>query len=465
MRASLAKNTFLLVLAQAIRVVAQALFIILVRRRLGTMGFGDFAVAFVLSKLITQLAELGFSTTLLRDVSREPSELRGVISAALGLRSLTSLAVGAILVVVAFLLPYPKAVAVATVLFGVSYLAQSFSQLFFAALRSHERVQYEPAALLIYAGALLAGAGWVVRRGGGLEMLAGVALIAQLAALLWIASAGAVVLRGQIGFLLALKPLKRFWTSSWPIGLGGIGYLVYYQADTILLYFLRGDYETGVYSTAYQLVSVSLILPVSYFTALMPRLVAALQANRTEARRLLRLSSRWMLSLGLPLAIGTGAVAPKLLAFLFPDAAVESVLPLQLLIWLAAISYFGQTFTHAALVIQGARIYMRLSVLGGIVNTVANLLVIPRWGYLGACATTLGTELLINGLFFALVNRKVGRIPLLQPLWRPLAASLVMLAGLWLIGDWPLLPQIAAGAAMYAVALLALGGRTQLLSS
>jgi len=457
-RPSLAKNTSFLALAQLIRVAAQALYLIAVRRHLSTAEFGAFSVAFVMAKLVTQFAELGFSTTLLRDASRNRAELRQVLGSALGLRGATSAGVLLVLIVLSLALPYPRAAAWATLLFGLSYLIQSFTQLFFSALRSHEKVHYEPLALLTYAFLLLGGTWLAIAQGGGLVAIASAAVLAQAGSMGFILLASLSALKGEVALAWNGPLLRRFWRSCWPIGAGTIGYLIYYQADTVMLYFMRSDVETGVYNTAYQLVAVSLILPVSYFTALMPRLVGALEGDLPLARRLMETSSRIMLGLGLPLAVGTGIVAGPLLRWLFPEAGTESVLPLQLLIWLAAISYWGQTFTNAAVVLDQGRIYMRLSLLGGVVNVIANLLVIPRYGYLGACFTTLGTELLINGLFYASVVRRTGTVAFLAPLGRPLGATLAMAAVLSLAGSLPLPVLILLGAGVYGLALAALGG-------
>lgn len=462
---SLAKNTSLLLLAQVIRVAAQALFIVLVRRHLGQSAFGHFSVAFVLAKLVTQFAELGFSTTLLRDASHAPQDIQRILSAALGLRTLSSLMVLILLGVLVIVLPYSTEVALATMLFGVSYLVQSFTQLFFAALRSHERVEYEPVSLLVYAAALLGGTGWVIYSGAGLAGIAHITWMAQAAGLLVAAFGVAKVLAGRLVLSFQYARLHQFWRSCLPIGLGTIGYLIYYQSDTILLYFLRGETETGIYNTAYQLLSVVLILPASYFIALVPRLAKALKSDTQEACQLLRFSSEWMLILGVPLSVGTGMAAPQLLALLFPDNAQQSVLPLQILIWMAAFSYWGQSFTHTAILVGGARAYMRLSLLGALINTAANLVAIPRFGYLGACWTTLGTELIINGAFYLYVYRHVCKVPLGSALWRPALASLIMAALLHVLRDFPLAVQIIPAMGIYFAVLYLLKGRIRLSKS
>jgi O-antigen/teichoic acid export membrane protein len=187
-------------------------------------------------------------------------------------------------------------------------------------------------------------------------------------------------------------------------------------------------------------------------------LTRALENNRANARRLLRFSSGGALALGLPLAVGTVMVAPGLMRLLFGESGAPSVRPLQLLIFLAAISYWGQSFTNASLVLDGARIYMRLSCLGAVVNIAANLLVIPRYGYLGACWTTLGTELLVNFLFYLQVRRHLGALGRSGLLARIMAALAGMVFLLWLVSSWPVLLQAAVGALSYVVIFWISGG-------
>lgn len=109
---SLISNVSLLTLAQVIRVTSQALFVVLLGRYWSMAEFGHFLFAFISAKIVTQIAELGFSTTVLRDVSRDRGQLREILSAAIGLRCLSGLVVVGILGVIALYLPVVQEVRV-----------------------------------------------------------------------------------------------------------------------------------------------------------------------------------------------------------------------------------------------------------------------------------------------------------------------------------------------------------------
>ena len=95
-----------------------------------------------------------------------------------------------------------------------------------------------------------------------------------------------------------------------------------------------------------------------------------------------------------------------------------------------------------------------------LVNLGLNLVLIPPYGYLGAAAATLATEVVLFGLCGWFIHRHLGPTGLVKRLWRPAAATALMgLALNWTRG-WPLALVVPAAAVLYGAALLALGGIT-----
>jgi O-antigen/teichoic acid export membrane protein len=90
------------------------------------------------------------------------------------------------------------------------------------------------------------------------------------------------------------------------------------------------------------------------------------------------------------------------------------------------------------------------------VNIVANLILIPRLGILGAAIA----RVLASAAFFVsihlYVRANILRSAFLPLLPRPLLATAIMVAAMWPARHWPLLASLAVGAATYAVAALLL---------
>jgi O-antigen/teichoic acid export membrane protein len=82
-------------------------------------------------------------------------------------------------------------------------------------------------------------------------------------------------------------------------------------------------------------------------------------------------------------------------------------------------------------------------------NLAANLLLIPRWGYLGAALVTVLSEVVLLGPFWWAVTRHLTPIGLLSVAWRPALAALGMAAVVVPLTAWSWLASIPVGAAVY----------------
>src|SRR5207247_940942 len=102
-----------------------------------------------------------------------------------------------------------------------------------------------------------------------------------------------------------------------PFGLLMAGFALYYRVDMVMLEWLAAPGELGRYAAAYRFLDAVIALAASLGGPLFPRLSSVAISAPGEARRLLEAGWRPLLALGLPLTVGTMAVAGDLVALLF----------------------------------------------------------------------------------------------------------------------------------------------------
>jgi O-antigen/teichoic acid export membrane protein len=98
-----------------------------------------------------------------------------------------------------------------------------------------------------------------------------------------------------------------------------------------------------------------------------------------------------------------------------------------------------------------------------LVNLVANLALIPTFGYVGASAATVLTEIVLGVAAWILTARYIGRVPVVKLSWRVVLAGLVMGAAVFPLrdtGGWAIAIPIAVGVAVYLGAVVLLRGLT-----
>jgi O-antigen/teichoic acid export membrane protein len=231
----------------------------------------------------------------------------------------------------------------------------------------------------------------------GLTYLSGVGLVGTVVA--W-------SLAALLTFLLSLRVLKGIhpamtersipslpqrWTLlrfSWPLWLAGLSGFALLWTDTLLLGYFREADEVGIYRAAAQ-TALLLILPLTALNAIFSPKIAALYygGEREKLARLFKATAYWSFSLTLP-GFLLLLLAGREVLRLFGEEFVLGLGPLGVLA-AAQLVNASTGSVGFALIMTGRSLPYLLGdlVLVGL-NLLLNLLLIPRWGLLGAAVAT-----------------------------------------------------------------------------
>jgi O-antigen/teichoic acid export membrane protein len=157
-----------------------------------------------------------------------------------------------------------------------------------------------------------------------------------------------------------------------------------------------------------------------------------------------------------PIAVGTTLLAQPLIIWLYTDEFANSSLVLAILIWalpfLNLSSLCGSITTATDREKEAVKVY----VIAALLNLVANLIIIPFWGYLGAAVATVVTEGTALLLFYTKLHGEFPLTDLSNTLLKPFIAGLVMGGVILLTQDLYLPVTVGIGALTYGITLLAL---------
>jgi O-antigen/teichoic acid export membrane protein len=233
------------------------------------------------------------------------------------------------------------------------------------------------------------------------------------------------------------------------------------RSDILLLGYWTEPEQVGIYSAAFQTASI-LILTLgameSIATPLFSHSVA--RDDYVELARLYKTVLRWSLSVALPLFLVMTLFAKEVIS-VFGSDFESGALSLSILAF-GQIINAATASTHNVLVLTGhSRMVMWNSIGVGILQIGVHMLLIPRFGMLGAAVGTTSAIVAINGVRLLQSHRILGLQPFERMIWKPLLAgfccTFVALA-LWpwkLLLGTPLL--IALVALVYISLLFALG--------
>lgn len=423
-------------------------------RALGAGEYGRYSYASSLAALALIGMDLGLNTLFVRDGARDHDQVAAYAGTLLLIKSVLAALVLALL----WGLARPEGAGAALVLAVAGAQALwGLSELGVAGHNALERMDREAlvktcgrlAALVLAGGMLLMGWGlWGLVSG----LLAANAFAAALSLrLLWA--------KGRFRLRLERDFLAYLGREALPLALTSVFILVYFRVDIVMLDMMgRGFTEIGWYSAGVRIVDAVGVVPAMVAGSVLP-VLASLAAGAPDAlARLYRQSLRLLLILGLPAAVGLFVVRQQAAVLIYgPDFLPTA----RAFVWLAPVLVF-LFLNHLQLATLTALGRQRLCAVATFIcvplNLGLNLLLIPPYGFVGAAAATLVTELALFTMCAGFIRARLGGSGLPGRAWRPALAAAIMGAGLYLAPAWHVLILMAAGAALYALALLALGG-------
>ncbi|GAB4259820.1 flippase [Thermincola ferriacetica] len=251
---------------------------------------------------------------------------------------------------------------------------------------------------------------------------------------------------------------KHIINEAYPIGISTLMYSVYLSFDTVMLNFMKGSHITGLYSAAYKIIFLLLTVTNFYNVVMLPVLAKSYNESKVSAERMINCSIRLFAVIAFPLCFGGFKVAKELIEIIYGSAFSDSVLSLQILLIATGIIFISAPLNLSLLACNQQKKLTTIVFVGALLNTVLNLILIPRFSLNGAASATAFTEFIILVLSFKNI-RKTLDVKLLPYLWRPFISALVMVALLNIIKNLvPVYWSILTGAVIYLLLLTLIRG-------
>ncbi len=230
-------------------------------------------------------------------------------------------------------------------------------------------------------------------------------------------------------------------------------------APQAVLPWMLDDSSAGQFAAAYMFIDLVMLVPNAVTTNLSPMLARKSRESTGALLDSCRQSIKVMTLGVVPVVAIIAVVARPMFAALLPHnpAYGVSATVLSIIIWTCSLQVIDSLLS-IAMVARGRQSVDLLTLsISAVALLVALLVLIPRYGVLGAAFAMLLASFLQIATRFILVGRVVGSVQPLELLWRPAisAAAAVMAAIFGARVNWIL--GVAAGSAAYLVCLLLLG--------
>lgn len=420
-----------------------------------TLGVGSYGVLeFALSALtyFLYLADGGLEAWATREAARG-GRIRSLAGRVLPLRLAMSLVAFGLLAACLPLLPPYRSLDPLLLLFGLTLLPQAVN-LRWALMGRQEMSRVAVGQLVAQAVfAMLVVA--LVRNPAGLLLVAGARLAGDVVMVVYFARRFALV-HGGLRLPFSVAAPAAVLRPALTIGISrGLGLLMY-NFDSLLLGFLAGAAQVGLYGVAYKPVTVAIALPATYFVGLFPLLSRSWKEGPEAFSRLVRRSLRWSATVALPIGVGGTFLASPLIRFLFGAPYIDAVPALQLLCWSAVLVVLRGTHRWALQAAGLLRLDLVCASVAVVVNVALNLVLIPRYGIVGAAAATVAAEAVWLVAVSLSFHWRLMPAGLLAPLGRATLAAVPMAGALWLASSLFWMARGLVAVCVYLLVLLAI---------
>lgn len=368
-------------------------------------GFGQYSIIFAYVSIIGAAADLGLFTLMVREVTGKSAQESGrMIGSALGFRIALMFVVLLLMFLIYPILPYDLAVKQGIIIGVVIAFSTLFSQVVSSIFQANLVTERIAISELLGKASIAVLTILALRQGYGLQGVIWANLAGQIVTFFssWIMARSFVLVPINFDFRFLRQAGPQFWSLA-VISLLG---LIHFKIDSILLSLLRPAADVGIYGLAYKLLEIILIIPAIFAANLLPVMTAALDQNkRAELSEIVRRSASVLLIVATAISLVVYALAPQIVVFVSHPDFLAAVVPLRILLPAVLFVFVSTLMAQVAVSGREQRKLVRGYVVVVVINTVLNLLVIPKYSYIGSATVTAISEAILMLITARIVTR------------------------------------------------------------
>ncbi|MFX0195089.1 MAG: flippase [Candidatus Hodarchaeota archaeon] len=455
-KATIAKNTGILVIADIVARILGTLLTITIARKLGAADLGLLAFALAFANPFGFLAGFGFKNLISRDVAKDPTKTGSYLGNIFAIKFILSACVLFAIILIINLMDYSREKVFIVSIAGFIMVLISYIEFFAAFFRAHQKVEYEAVVTILLNFLIVSSGLTILFLGYGLVPIMGVRLLVYL-------------LCFTLGFTLVIRKLSKpsfhirldfciqLIKSAIPFAVLGIVVSLNAQMPTILISFIKGDLATGWFSAAQRLVGVFGFIPMAFVGGVLPAMSKFSHKSMNESLvKTYEGTIKYLLIIALPLAVGISILADDFIIMIYGGKFIESIIVLRILVWLLVFSFLNHAFMIAFASINREKIFLKFQMLGAIVNFALNIVLISLWGHIGVSIGVVLSQIVVFALSVQALSKHFRQARILDICVKPVLAVLLMTIFLFLFRQQNVLILVPVSAVLYSFALFSL---------
>ncbi|MBM2821196.1 MAG: polysaccharide biosynthesis protein [Candidatus Berkelbacteria bacterium] len=465
----IAFNTIIQVIGKVITTVISLFLVAALTRYLGVSGYGQYTTIFAYLQFFAVFADFGFFWFLVREISKPDVDQEKIFNNVITFRSIMAAFIFTLAFFVAFLVPQYHDIRTGIGIIAAASFWQALNGTYVGIFQN--RLRMDKAALTDVLGriVILALVIWQIKMQMPLERILWSYFFGNLVNFVLSGVLGRVYVKFRFAF--DFKFWKKIFRESALIFIVSILGIIYFKMDILMLSLLRSSTDVGIYGPSYKVIEILILLPAMFMGNVFPVVTRYIYAKDNRLGNAFQKSFDFLVITGIPIAVGVIFTASRVIEIVagqeFLSAhtiapifglTANSALALQILVIAVAISFLSHLFGYMIIALGKQTKMILPNVILVIFNIGLNIILIPRFSYIGAAAVTVLTEILVVYLYWRLMHRFID----LKIHWKILPKVILgsMILGLFLficknLSLWFLIP---AGIGIYLIILYLVKG-------
>ncbi|KKQ80071.1 MAG: Polysaccharide biosynthesis protein [Parcubacteria group bacterium GW2011_GWC2_38_7] len=395
---SVTKNTSYLTLSYIAQKVLSFLYFVLVARAIGVEDLGKYTFALSFTTIFAVFVDWGLTQALITKSAKEKGKIEKYLGSILATKLFFSLIVYALVVLVINLMHYPEITKNLVYVCGVIMLLDQVTLTFWGVFRGQRNLKYEAISVIINQALILISGLFILWLKLPLIYLLIPYLIGSSFSLVFSTVSCKKILKIDFWQNCNLDNLRLIFKIALPFALIAIFSRVYGYLDTVMLSKLVGDKAVGWYSVAMKIPFAFQFIPAALAAAIFPAFSYQFVHDKAQLKLTYERVMRFLAIIVLPIAVGIGVLAKPIIMFFYGSEYLPSVLSLQIL--MASLFFVFINFPLGSLLNGCERQNTNTKLVGltMVLNIALNLLLIPKFSFIGSSISFLVCQIFLFGV-------------------------------------------------------------------
>ncbi|GAB4129666.1 MAG: flippase [Ignavibacteriales bacterium] len=397
--ARIKKNTLYSLLSISSRLVANVIVFWMIARIYGPDIFGTFTFAHTTSTLLILLGDFGFDLLLTTEISKARENATNIFQSIFSLKILFALTAFLLMWIVSFVGNHSPETQFALRIFSFFTLFTTLTNFSLALIKGFEKFSLESIVSLIMNVSLVIIIPVLTYAKVHILIIAAAFVITRLFGLIFSIYFNKKILP-QISFKIKFPKEKELHKKVMIFGINLLFTNLFFQLDTILISFLKGNTAVGLYQAVFKLIILPLMIPDIMNFALLPVLTRLFVSDKEKALKLSYLMNKTLFLLSLPITLILFLFASDIITLIYGGKLFADSIPvLKIFAFNIFVRFAFETFALMLTTTDKQIIRMYTVVAATFVNLSLNIILIPQLGITGAAMVSLITIILVYFIY------------------------------------------------------------------